>query len=1655
MPHVRGHSTITLEQLRNIARANEPVPPKPPVTVPPGTEPLTFTFPPTDVDLAVGGAAPIPSLQEQIRNFEKSAPPPSKGWLRQQFPNLSDAQLESLQSRLPTITPSPLSRTISPELMRLWEQGQPLMSPLHPSSFDLTQPGVSAESTPAFLPIPQFDITQPVTRSDIREMQKRSGWQRFGTEMEKIGKDPTLLALSLIPQIRGVLGLIRGIGRPAPAWKLAPGYAARQGVRTRIPELAPITRDIEQIFPAARGGAGAAARTTAAKRAAARAKEMARGLHAKVAIDEQRALVATQAREALEAKIPLARKRLDMPIVQAGEEVSPTAALPGAAPAAGRVARLTPEELAARTKAARKLGVLGETSELSSLRPATIEDATLTQRNIIQGRKDSAADLRQMAKDNPAQESRLLKQAADEDADALRRERDFDAIVKKDVLDSEEILAEVNAAIDAEVARSAPATALPRAGEARRVFSAAEGDVDRVIRNEAEFFLETSDDQLRAAREAERQANIKLADTQAMSRGKFAKEELTKSDLERGRIVGPQPQTIPTTSGTSMPANDLADGFTLQTTSAGTKRVRVETVLPNELTNAGAVSSAPKGKFVGSMRPIEEIVPEVVGIDNPVGRVLSSFFVNPSTALRSPSGKLLIAYYRQRIAIGELIETALGGALDSHAQMFTGRMPLPINSQGIWGKTGKMWNDVFSRPNDFKLSTAERAYIDDFLTVVSEIEAERIAAGLTPIPKFSIEGWLYVPRQVREVGGVTIKRPTNPKLLRFHEEAVEGHSQGVRYEADPRATLSSHMRSAYDEILKKQLDDALEPLSITPEQLISQNLRNQMSKVEAAFKAAEKEVNRLTVPRIRRDILSKEQLAAEKTLRAALAPERKAAQRNLDKIRPKYDKVKATYTSALLNARAAEVAPGELFGLAKGDISVHLWKNKFLPYEDAKILSEVLGTMGGRSSSGFEALGRRSARGMELIGNQVRFLSAVGDFAEPFIQGLPVLSTNPRIWWKATTRHYAAFANPRVQARYIKENRDTFLEMSSYGIPVGDPEFFAALSQGQGLSIGQLLEVLPKGAEARRLLQVGGKQTFGRFQASYNTGLSIARAELWKSLKPTWNDSLDELAAYVRNLTGGLDSRALGVGPSQRGFESVWMAFSPRLLRSSVALVSDAVRGSAAFVIPGSKATARQQASMKTMAGFIGGVHGVYILSGLSIGKSWDEIMEGLNPLNGKKYLSHRINDDWIGVGGQIRAMIQLQFKIARVIKSGDIDDFISLSTYDNPILQMAASRGAVGLRMAGTVVEGLSGGRIDALPYAHVDSISDIFLHLGKSALPFSVQGKLDGEGVVATIASEVGARTSAGLPTEKLADLRQQVMTKHDIPGDFYSKTFDADAKDEVDALGGQDIEQMKKEVSKWHLEKGDEYEVYKVDRAKAIKEFNDKVNAAFEKMLPLNRGRDFRLQVSEWQRDLHKKKEALKEQHSTALEFLEELEPSESVFQDAIDVYISRLENAGLEDTVTGDYDYAKRNKILEYLSKDEELGAEMVERIETYLHKNDPEPIKQLRADREFLKPYFDMERNLVIAAGLEKKYEIYLNETLLGPVLADVFLDDPKNKYLKDIILDARDIRRDIRESELPKNREIQKRLFFWGYIDKPPPEAIPGLVERYRQAVPR
>lgn len=129
--------------------------------------------------------------------------------------------------------------------------------------------------------------------------------------------------------------------------------------------------------------------------------------------------------------------------------------------------------------------------------------------------------------------------------------------------------------------------------------------------------------------------------------------------------------------------------------------------------------------------------------------------------------------------------------------------------------------------------------------------------------------------------------------------------------------------------------------------------------------------------------------------------------------------------------------------------------------------------------------------------------------------------------------------------------------------------------------------------------------------------LAYNRALMWDALKPTFTQSgkkgggLDELGAYIRNLTGGLDSKALGVGSKQREIEGTFLAFSPRLLRSTVSLVSDALMA-IPMTATGKGATVRQKESFKTIGQLLTAVHGVAAAAVISHGLSRDMTGTGL-----------------------------------------------------------------------------------------------------------------------------------------------------------------------------------------------------------------------------------------------------------------------------------------------------------------------------------------------------------------------------------------------------------------------------------------------------------
>ena len=1033
--------------------------------------------------------------------------------------------------------------------------------------------------------------------------------------------------------------------------------------------------------------------------------------------------------------------------------------------------------------------------------------------------------------------------------------------------------------------------------------------------------------------------------------------------------------------------------------------------------------------IVPNLRHVQQWADDVVTTDLAISQVPgirdAINLINPSVLRNSAVGRLITGRQGQQASVEQLVQTALS-KLDARGAFLTGTLPFRIDKDGFFENTGKQWMDVFQRPAQYRSQMTQEAsdYIDDFLRIIDEGNNLRRAHGLLTLPS-NTEGWFYVPRQVRDIRGVALRKPTNAKLTRFYDEATDAVEQGVQYERDPRAVLENHLKSTYREIIEKQFSEAIAPLSLAPKQLLPEGLVVEMRQAIVRRQRAQNEVNRLRVPRVTKDGKVTKQ---EKALRKTLSEQRDAANAGLQAARVVHKDVRDRYLKAIERARRAEVTDHKapFFGVTGDTIGIKAWRNRFFTREDAKFLEDALGTFGRTPDKANPIYGS-----MEKLGNYVRFLSAVGDFAEPFIQGLPVLAENPRVWAQATELHYRAFFNPKVMSKFIDDHRRTFEEMASYGVSIGDPEFFAALRPGEGIAFGRLLERLPKGREARLLAQEGGRQSFGRFQASYNAGLGSARALLWEANKDAFRNK-NELAAWIRNLTGALDSRALGVGPGQRGFESMWLAFSPRLLRSTIALVDDSVRG---FINlrPGASATQQQVRSMRTMGQFLGGVHLTYVLTGLAAGKDWKEIGEGLNPLNGKRYLAHQINGEWIGVGGQIRAIIQFMGNMGKTIGTGEIDNFLVGDVRENPVLSAYMSRGAVGTNLATTAIEGTTGINADA--YENIDSLPTMFRHLGKSALPFAVQGVLEGESVFPTVlAGMVGARTSPQRPSEKVDEARKTTMRQTPALVEFAERDW-KDIPDDVQNLvdAQPDVVKVLEERAKHNRSMGNRYQEFKDEEVKADKAFTVNVNTAWNTMGP---SREFRDALSFQNSSRSQKKAALRVRYEDDLDFFNELEPSAEPFNVALKLYRETMYAPGLEDELSGDFIFKEWERRLAALFGDTETGEggdplvkPHEERIKAHLEADDPDGVKALREARAFLEPYFTITEDVVGKAGLADLYDRYIT---LSTKEKRTFLQD--HSKLKAALNVASQLKRWFREQRDP---EYDRTLLRWDYVTAP------------------
>ena len=436
--------------------------------------------------------------------------------------------------------------------------------------------------------------------------------------------------------------------------------------------------------------------------------------------------------------------------------------------------------------------------------------------------------------------------------------------------------------------------------------------------------------------------------------------------------------------------------------------------------------------------------------------------------------------------------------------------------------------------------------------------------------------------------------------------------------------------------------------------------------------------------------------------------------------------------------------PGSLFGRSKGtgNIEVAKWQGGFLPKGEVKRLEEWTRQKSERPS--------KIISSAQQVGDAIRTMAATADVASPFIQGLPLLARDPVAWGKLVTGTTLAMFRPDVQTRYLRVNFDAAIDMVQNGrIAPGDIEMFKALERG-GLVERGLRTQKPVLRQAAAPFRAGLK----RFQSAYDTSLMIARVEMWKSLRPTWSGDAEQLGKFIRNATGALETKTLGIGPGQRAAESM-IFFAPKLLRSTLALVGDAARpwtpqgGEAAHTL------------LRLMGSGVAVMMLANIAVGMGNGESEEDIIGRLreisDPTKGRKFMSVKVGDNWYGIGGQFRGVTQ--FIAKSIMNKGELT---KQDMADNPIARFAAGRMSPLASLTLGSVELITHEEHNLLPFELVDKPADLAGLVGTSMLPFFVQGALDniqnGGNFEAPVYEFVGARTSVVAPVDRLNEEAQR---------------------------------------------------------------------------------------------------------------------------------------------------------------------------------------------------------------------------------------------------------------------------------------------------------
>jgi len=649
---------------------------------------------------------------------------------------------------------------------------------------------------------------------------------------------------------------------------------------------------------------------------------------------------------------------------------------------------------------------------------------------------------------------------------------------------------------------------------------------------------------------------------------------------------------------------------------------------------------------------------------------------------------------------------------------------------------------------------------------------------------------------------------------------------------------------------------------------------------------------------------------------------------------------------------------------------------------------------------------------------------------------MPMALTNPKSFAKVFKKSIQAtvggdvdiglsgkfgFKKGNVLAKYLDDNWDTVIDMNNHGLGHGSMSDFVQ-GLGKGTPLRRLAATKPGG---RQVLKPMEKLLEG-VERNFESGLTMAKVELWKSLKPlalksaktpeAQREALHKLGSHIRKMTGTASMEEIGLTPGTQRALGAFLMFAPRYRLATYGLMKDVFRGG----LEGSLA----RESMGRIAG-AGMMYYSYI--GHHLGQ--DPI---LDPTDGR-FMTYQFGDSRIGIG---TAFISTARFMARFTKESieNPGKQVPWKVFDSDNQLGNFMRGQLA-PLTGTGWDMIEGRDFIGEPTR--DDFGSMFENaIAENVMPFWMSGiifDVPRAGWGSIPAEFLGGRTQPVSQWERykyafdVEALQDKELNPNGLSYNEMNRLQRAKIMKKYPAL--QKLKDQSYEISSLR-ERSDEISTYR-ERSKVAK---DNYDADMNKLLELfkmgkMRGKTFREERSLLGASMGFEYELIEEEYEDIIKAIDEerQNPLAHIEDLAFDDYMKRVVDGDFYNEDEGEFDFAAKRAAEESFKED--WGESNFAYVKQRMMQNKPTELQELDLGREAIGPYWEVGNIILDRLGhgnLKGEYNRYLKSRKAERELME--LEYPMFKEVKSAQAKAREAMR-------IKNPKLEQFLYRWDYID--------------------